>query len=122
MRSIAWMTSVDLSITVTAAVPRAVHKNPCALVSHTITGGTPKNAPGCTSPQARTGVVGLEVVKVHEHVVAHVLRDERYRHTARNHGQQVVPATTHATAVLVDLERNPQSDTRSYRIICPGFG
>eukprot|EP00307_Rebecca_sp_RCC1486_P004752 CAMPEP_0119406326 /NCGR_PEP_ID=MMETSP1335-20130426/696_1 /TAXON_ID=259385 /ORGANISM="Chrysoculter rhomboideus, Strain RCC1486" /LENGTH=470 /DNA_ID=CAMNT_0007430399 /DNA_START=300 /DNA_END=1708 /DNA_ORIENTATION=+ len=42
-----------------------------------------------------------EGVEVHQHVVASLLGQDRHGRAARDHAEQVVPATTHATAVLL---------------------
>src|SRR3954447_1748859 len=49
-----------------------------------------------------------QAVEVHPHRVADLLRDQWYRSATGDHRQQVVPATTHATAVLVD--QGPQGN------------
>ena len=51
---------------------------------------------------AETGLAVLEGIEVHELVVADMLGQNRGRRTAGNDGQQVVPAATDATAMLLD--------------------
>eukprot|EP00227_Mantoniella_beaufortii_P011202 CAMPEP_0197590548 /NCGR_PEP_ID=MMETSP1326-20131121/11475_1 /TAXON_ID=1155430 /ORGANISM="Genus nov. species nov., Strain RCC2288" /LENGTH=441 /DNA_ID=CAMNT_0043155651 /DNA_START=195 /DNA_END=1517 /DNA_ORIENTATION=- len=51
---------------------------------------------------AEAGLRGLERVEVHEHLLAHLLGDERHGGAAGDDAQQVVPAAAHAPRVLLD--------------------
>eukprot|EP00955_Chlamydomonas_euryale_P077148 362866-Chlamydomonas_euryale.AAC.19 len=41
----------------------------------------------------------LQCIEIHEHIVTNVLGKHRHRRSARDDGKQVVPPTTHSTAV-----------------------
>ncbi len=72
MRLIARTMSVDLSITISAAVPRPGAERPCSR----------------RSPSARPRII--------------VGRDQRDRRTAGDHREQVVPPAADAAAMLLD--------------------